>query len=518
MKRILFLNTILLASVALSAQDVFDLMRYASTDITGTARYMSMGGAFGALGGDVSAISDNPAGLGIYRSSEVTLSADFLSTVAHTSMDGNAQRANNYNFTVNNAAFVWSFIDKEKTSGWVANNISFSYNRLKTFDRTLSITGGKSPHSMTDFMAGFSFDLLEEDLQVYGDYDPYNNINIPFLSELAYQGYLINLDTLGNWMSLLNEGELSQARYKAIESGSINEYAFSYGANIGNVVYWGATFGLQTIDYLLQSVYGEDFLGADGSFELKNTLKTSGVGWGFKFGVIARPTSFLRLGLAVHTPTFYTLTDRHYASLNYDVEQVGKTETVKQVGKTETPTASAQYHFCSPLRMQASVAFVIGKSALVSFDYQLSANKQTMKIYYDKSLMSLGDDAYSDVMEEIGQYAKLGHLFKAGAEYRFPNNFAIRGGFAYSMPMLDSEAKKSVPLNTTRTDMEFFKEGAMWYGSVGFGYRGQKGFGVDVAYAYRQRALTYTPYAGCESSADIQSHAHNAVVTLSYRF
>ena len=503
----LFLAT-LVAAVSLQAQGVFDVMRYTGTDIMGTARYMSMAGAFGALGGDVSAVIDNPAGLGIYRMAEATLTADVTATKAQTAWgtDASALKAN---FALNNAAFVWSFIDREQTKGWVANNIGFTYNRLKNFNRTTLAVDAMAQHSMTNFMADFTAGIEESAL--LAENKPYDNVDIPYLSELAYQGYLINPDTLtaGNkWYSLLDANEKSQANYKAVENGYVDEFSFAYGANISNVFYWGASFNLQTISYSVQSLYGEKFE-KGGEFTLRNTLKTSGAGYNFKFGFIVRPASWLRLGFSVHTPTYYTLSDYHYATMDYNIATDKK-------GNLETPVAKAYYKMQSPMRLQASAAFVFGKSALVSFDYQFTNYKQT-KIAQDQTQLSV-DDAYADVMTDINDYVSNGHLFKLGAEYRITEGFSVRAGAAYRMPHVSDDAVKNVPLNTTRTDMEYFADKGMCYGSLGLGYRGRKGFGFDLAYAYRLQRDSFRPYPDSATEAIVKSHAHNAVLTLSYKF
>ncbi len=507
MKRYIFSIAVVAFAISAQAQDMFDVMRYSGNDIIGTARYMSMAGAFGALGGDASAITDNPAGLGIYRTSEITVTADFLTTEAKSQW-GMPRTESDFNFAMNNAALVWSFIDKQKEKGWVANNISFSYNRVKNFNRTMSAANGFAGNSLTDFMAGFTDGFEESALQFTDDYNPYNNINVPYLSVLGYQGYLINPDTInvGKWYSLLNEGETAQANYKIVENGYIDEYSLAYGANVANIFYWGASFNLQSLEYSAQSIYHEAFE-QGGEFALHNTFRTSGVGFNFKFGVIARPVSFLRLGFSVHTPTYYEMTDKHYGSIDYNITKKGS---------TETPLATSYYEFQSPLRLQASAAFILGKKAIVSFDYQYTDYKNT-KLYANNVELNI-KDAYADVMEDVKTNAHDGHLFKLGAEFRVTNTLALRGGVAYRMPNINEDATKLVAMNTTRTDMEYFKDNGMCYGSLGFGYRGKTGFGIDATYAYRQQRDIFTPYPDSGTQAQIRSHAHNAVVTLSYKF
>ena len=61
----------LLSSGAMFAQGtIYDAVRVTGSDLNGTARYVGMGGAMGALGADITTMGTNPAGIGLYRSSE----------------------------------------------------------------------------------------------------------------------------------------------------------------------------------------------------------------------------------------------------------------------------------------------------------------------------------------------------------------------------------------------------------------------------------------------------------------
>lgn len=518
MKRNIITLTLLLAGISVSAQGIFDALRYADNSINGTARYMSMAGAFGALGGDASSINDNPAGLAIYRSSEMTLTGNFM-TVQTNSNWAEAGYGTKFNFNINNAALVFAFVDPTREQGLVASNFSFSYNRLKDFHRYVDIRGGASNYSMTDYMANFTNGFAASALEKTDAYDPYDNVNVPWLSELAYQGYLINpgsgADSL-KWYSLLGNGETSTGRYKAVETGSIDEFGFNYGANISNVVYLGVGFNLQTIDYTKTSSYGETF-GAGGNFVLQNIFYTTGVGCNFKFGAIVRPTSFMRLGFAFHTPTYYTMTDRFYAEMDYDVIHV---DNKRYIGTAKAPNGYASYFYRTPLKFQASVGFILGKSAIISVDYLFTDyNGSTrLKEEVDYNNVLTEDDAYKLDNEDISKYALIGHTFKVGAEYRLSESFAVRGGFAYQTASVVDDAIKSVPLNTIRTDMDYFKDQGSLYGTAGFGYR-HEGFGIDLTYAYRQKNELFKPYETTElNAAKVVTNTHNVVLSLSYRF
>lgn len=502
----LFFITILLSSAVL-AQGVFDAMRYAETPINGTARYMGMAGAFGALGGEAGAISDNPAGLGIYRNSEFAVTAKALVPVTQGSWQTTRQQ-DDFNFCLNNASFVLSFLNSEKEKGVLASNFGFGYNRLKHFTRSFSLQGASSLNSMTDYMAGFTNGLSEDDLKLTEEYEPFDNENVPWLSVLAYESQLILPGGGNTWHSLLKAGEKSQPFYQAQESGYIDEFAFSYAANVSDKVYLGASFTMQTLDYSLISSYKEVFQDG-GSFILTNRFSTSGFGWNFKFGAIVRPTDFMRVGASIHTPTYFTLRDGFKGKSVYDT-------TIK--GSVETPNGQSNYRFTAPLKFQASMAFIIAKSGIISLDYMLADNRGTTRLKHVSSDLFLDTEPFALDNEDIKNFARIAHTVKLGGEYRINKAFSVRAGMALVTPSMSDRAEKFVPLNTIRTDMEYMMDRGSIYGAAGFGYRSTFGFGVDVAYAYRQKIDLFKPYNSTIEPATVKTHYNNILLSLSYKF
>ena len=158
----------------------FDAMTAAKTDLNGTARYMGMAGAFGALGGDVSAIKDNPAGLGIYRSSEVTATFGFRTQNTASNWNGSTDSDGRFKFTFDNVAAVTAFptwAGRNGGSGLLQSNWSLSYNRLKSFNRRMRVGANGLGSSMTDYLAGFTNGLTPYDLTFVNNeteyYDPF---------------------------------------------------------------------------------------------------------------------------------------------------------------------------------------------------------------------------------------------------------------------------------------------------------------------------------------------------------
>ena len=88
------------------AQAAVDAYQLSHSDLRGTARFMSMGGAFTALGGDMSTLNQNPAGIGIYRSSEIGLTLNLNFQSATTEAQGVKMTDDHTKFTFNNFGYI----------------------------------------------------------------------------------------------------------------------------------------------------------------------------------------------------------------------------------------------------------------------------------------------------------------------------------------------------------------------------------------------------------------------------
>ncbi len=505
-KRIYITGLAFLAGLALYAQDQFDALRISQSDISGTARYMSMGGAFGALGGDASAISDNPAGLGVYRSSEFSFSLAPQFQNVTGNWNGNVEKRNNaFLNNFNHASFVINTPTKNKVKGLVSSNFSFQYKRLKDFDRKVNIQGNGFSTSLTDQMAVLTSGLDKDDMWKDGTYDPWENTDIGWLSILAAQGNLIahsgNADD--EWHSILLPDETVEASYVMHEQGALDEYGFSWAGNISHKVYVGAVFNLRSYDYRLNSVYGENF-SEGGDFSLTNELYTAGSGVNLGVGVIARPTNFLRLGLAFQSPTWMILTESNYSKIETDIENKNR-----RVSTPGSPTSS--FNLRTPLKVNASAAFVMGRVGLLSLEYNFEN-------YADMLLRDpyAGRNAFDSENTYIDEDVLNVHTVKAGLEFNITANFALRAGYAFQTAANRQSAYRTPRLNAVRTDMEYSIDKGRQYASAGVGYR-NKNWVVDLAYQYKTQNNTFYAF-DVASAAELRINSHNIVMTLGYRF
>ncbi len=459
-KYVSILAIVILLPFFSGAQDLSDALRYSNFQVQGTARSGGMGNAFGALGGDFTSISINPAGLGVYRSGEFTVTPSFSQTNVDASYLGSSMDDNKYKFTFNNISYVTTIpTGNNSSSGLISVSLGFGYNRLKDFNSNSIAIGHNSSSSILDNFASYA------NAGSWSDY--YEGV--------ASDADLLLYDTEAKvyWHDL--EGTYGQSQQKSTSSqGSINEYSLAMGLNFNHKLYLGAALGITDIYYKETSSLEEwdanDNIDYFNELRFNKYLKTSGTGYNFKLGVIFKPTNEIRLGAAVHTPTFYDLHDVFDTEMNSSITY--------EDGSTKNYTAYPQYikeydyELETPLRATLSAAFIIAKQGLLSIDYE----------YLDYGSASLRDDngEFIDENQDISEaYRSTGNL-RVGGEYRIANNYSLRAGYELYPSAYNDEA-----LGTSQPNAD---ENLNIY-SAGLGYR-SGGFYFDLAYRY----YDYTNY------------------------
>jgi long-subunit fatty acid transport protein len=492
MKKIL-LGMGLACSTFAAAQTDVDALRYSQTTFGGSARALSMGGAFGALGGDLSSLSVNPAGIAIYRKTEFTFTPSLLFQNSSSSYLRRSQEASKVNFNFSNAGFVLTY---NKDTDWKNLNFGFGYNRINNFHGRTNFSAVNNSSSLLDNYlerlnggAGTNFNTILDD----GSY--------AFDLRLAYQTGLIYSnpapDTNHYTHDLLNAGEVQDRTSST--SGSMGEVFFTFGANYMDNLYLGATLSFNSIDYSEKSVYSES--DPDGSiktfksFNLNQNLSTTGSGFNLKLGALYRATDWFRIGLAYHTPTFYNLSDSYSTSMDayFDTTFNGKSFFT-----AESPEGSFNYQLVTPARSIGSLGFIILKKALLSLDYEY--------LNYGGARLSSSDYSFNNENDAVkNKYTSAANI-RFGAEYRINSVFTLRGGYAlYGTPYKSG----IVSIDAKRTSY-----------TGGFGIRGDYYY-IDFAYvaeSYEELFVPYTlsskPVEGAVVKQDLSRYA----VTFGVRF
>ncbi|MCD8268209.1 MAG: outer membrane protein transport protein [Parabacteroides sp.] len=492
MKRItcLFISAFLMTGGFAYSQGEMDAFKMSQNELNGTARYLGMSGAFGALGGDISSMSTNPAGLGIYRSSEVVTTISLSSIKANTDWNGSKADGSKTKFNFDNIAYVGYFPtgNDEGIVGW---NIGLSYNRIKDFNRSYRMNGAQA-YSVADYAADLSYGIKEGDLIYQKDsYDPYNNQNLPWLSILGYEAGFFDPYKAGGdeyHSAFGKQGANGWEPYspqnvnlQVNEKGSIGQYNFSFAANISDRFFLGATVAVTDMDYSIRTEYTEDF-STNSQLILDNGLSTAGTGYAVNVGAILRPTDFLRVGVAYNSPTWYKMTDYFHGTAQTMIANI-KWDPVS------TPDYRAgDYHLRTPDRWIFSAAGV-GKNFLISADYELT-NYKRMRVY---DLDGYDYKATDDIKADFGMSGTL----KVGAEYKVTPQFSVRAGTLWKTSPMKSHVKDGIP--PLNEDGEYYTQAVGVVGTIpsytvdkgtnsysfGLGYRFTPNFYADLACVYR---------------------------------
>lgn len=565
MKNIITLAALgLLIAAPMSAQTVYDAAKITNKDLNGTARFVGMGGAMGALGGDISTIGTNPAGIGVYRSNDAMVSFGFSSYGTESNYVGNKMNSDKMRGSFDNAGFVLSSkIGNATALRYV--NFGFNYHKAKSFYKNMSMGGNLGDYTQTDYMAAQAGGIKDWSGDIYTDPE------VGWLSALGYDGYLITdliahngqgdvpsgyvpymvggkqVKNLNGDLVYITPGEYGgmfwggNGSFRSEERGGIDQYDFNISFNINDRVYLGVTVGAYAIDYSKYTFYDENYLDKAGNatgqgYNLQSWNKIHGSGFDVKFGAIVRPFEYspLKIGLAIHTPTYYNLDYKTNARLESDVlndlDIANESEVGSGViGQYNVDTYDIlkgdmvrQFQLQTPWTYNVSLGYTIGKDLALGAEYE----------YQDYSSMKFKDqEGYSDTFgyeNSTTSMLKGVSTIRLGAEYKVIPQFALRAGYNYTSAIFNSDAYKDLPYNSIQTDTDFANTKALSNYTLGIGYRGSM-FYADLAYKYSSYKEDFHPFInaymdgeqlviGSPEATKVKNTRSQVLLTLGLRF
>jgi len=487
-------------SFSVSAQYLEELIRFSQPEQNATARFRAMGNAQNALGGDLSSIGGNPAGLGFFNQSDINIGFDYLNDLNKATYFGEKTQQNVDKFKISHAGAVFHLPARKQrganlSQGWLNFNIGISYAQTNNFHTKAGYIGLNPESSIADFM-------VETPGSVYNDF----GWDAGMIDEHG-KGGDIPMTMLDNRQEVYN-----------IERGTQSETNLSFGANYGNFLYIGASVGFARIDHRYEHLYMEDgviedytyivtqnpdsrftnradpiyynLLQSDYYYDNEYVSATRGNGVNAKLGVIFKPTPMIQLGLSATTPTWYQMTNDFSYRFYIENDQLnGETTSFDDWEDTYF-----DYKFRSPYRINGGVAVLFGRG-LISADVE----------FVDYASMQFSsDDRNTDgtMSADISQTLKGTANFRFGGEYLFTDNLLARAGFAYN--------------GSPRKDMDNDTQLV----SAGLGYRVNNMY-VDLAYQNVTEKYGHSPYT-LESMpspvADINHTRNRVFLTLGFKF
>ena len=456
-KRILVIA--LAISTTLNAQNEVDALRYSTQENLGTARYSAMGGAFGSLGGEFSALSLNPAGIGMYQFSEFTFTPTFNLNSTKSYFNGTNTADYNTGLDIGNLGLVFT-IPKGDTD-WKRINIAIGWNQLTSYDRNIIIEGHNNTSSLAD-------NILE-----YAQGNTIDNLN-SFHGSPAFWSDLIDLennDTINGWYANDNGSYISHVssnsnkmQAKHIQTlGGENEFVFSAGGSYNEQLYIGASIGFPSINYYENTIYSEhsfeDTINGLNGFDYQEELTTYGNGMNLKVGAIFRVNESFKIGASVHSPTYYNIEETYSTLITTHFNEVSYTE--------DSPVNYFEYKLQTPWKANLSASTILNKNILISGDYEI----------IDYSSVRMNSDSYrfTDENEIISNLYQKTENIKIGAEMNI-KPFILRTGYA--------------KLGSAFANKDFSRENF----SYGLGIN-NGGYYFDIAYVLSQGANEHLLYS-----------------------
>lgn len=510
-----------MTAISANGQETYENANLMKPELTGTARYIGMGGAMEALGADISTISTNPAGIGLFRSSSANISFGLSSQQDVTTYGPDHKTVPSFD----QAGFVYSM----RTNSNSFLNFAFNYSKSRNFNQILNAVGnlnGSSQNKLTynKYKSDKKFIYRDEDGFLLSKYIQFSQLDYLYANNINYEE-----DADGNFT--LKDDLYGDAydMYRA-QSGYIGRYDFNISGNVNNRFYWGITVGLQDVHYNGFSDYIETL--GNKTVEVLDERKITGSGVDIKAGIIFRPVaeSPFRIGLSVSTPTWYKLTTSNYTSTVFLEGNVSQDSFV--------PYSNESYEFklYTPWKFGASLGHTVGNNLALGLSYEYAdySTADTREIngydYYGNEESSSDFAANQHTKNTLKGVSTL----KVGAEFKPDPALAVRLGFNYVSPMYNKSGAKDGTLDSYGVFYQSQSDFTNWEDTyrvtAGLGYNIDR-FNIDLAYQYSTTNGKFSPFydyadnmnADCLPNNNfeqckVSNKRHQLMLTLGYRF
>lgn len=421
---------VLLACTFVTAQNSDDVLRYSNENLQGTARFQAMGGAFGALGGDLSALNINPAGSAVFNNHLFTFSATAYNNDNSAGYFGTNSNNKRNTIDLNQAGGVLVFKSTDPKAGWNKIAIAANYDIVENFANRISINGFSNQgidNYFLDFATGAPFNtiFLQEGETLGGAYLAIGNQQ-GFADQQAFLGFEGGVidpadpdnETGTEYVPVAEYDNVRQNLLRNI-SGHNSKFTVNFASQYREILNIGAALNFHTILYDRSDRFTETGYNADSPIQrttFDNLLRTEGSGFSFSLGAITKVNEVVRLGASYQSPTWYRLTDDLSQSVTTDLAALNFIENGEF-------NLFPRYTLMTPSKLTGSAAFVFGKNGLLSVDYS----------YQDMSNAELGpagEPEFDVVNNDVANIFGTVSTIRIGGEYRI-ERFSLRGGYRF---------------------------------------------------------------------------------------
>jgi len=497
MKKHLFILLAGFTFGAAQSQEITDAVRFSQENLTGTARFRAMSGAFGALGGDLSSININPAGSAIFINNQVGVTFSNLSTTNKSNYFGNNEISKDNSFDLNQAGGVFVFKDTNKNNDWKKFSVAINYENANNFSNSVFSAGTNPTTSVANYFLhyanGVPLNVLNN--STYGQLG--HGAQQAFLGYNAYIINPVNANNANNiaYTSNVPSGGNYYQENDVYSTGNNGKLSFNVATSYKDKLFIGINLNSHFTDFRQSSSFYEDNnapLTANyevSRLRFENDLYTHGTGFSFQLGAIAKVSNEIRLGLAYQTPTWYNMSDELTQKLSA-VSSNTTSELPMDIVDPQITNYYDPYKIQTPGKLTGSFAYVFGKSGLISIDY-------ARKDYSSTQFLPTNDNYFSGLNNTMANVLNSTAELRIGGEYKV-NEWSLRGGYRFE----ESPYKNK----NTIGDLTGYS------GGIGYNFGSTK---LDLAYSYAQRDSQQGFFSqGLTDVAKINTNKSNVTVTL----
>ncbi|MGL2966770.1 OmpP1/FadL family transporter [Flavobacterium sp. XGLA_31] len=493
-----------------------DALRLAVDNITGTARFRAMGGAFGALGGDLSALNQNPAGSLFFNNNYATATISINNTKNSSLYWGSRTKDTDSSLDMNQAGVVFVFNDTNGNTDWKKIAVAFNYENANNYNNSMVAAGANPYNSIANYFVnqantngGIPLELL---VNQPGEsfYDLYDYLGtLPDSSYPNVRGFQAQQAYLGYTAYLFNPGQNGYTSNASAAHYYQDSYLTSTGYNgkiVGNfatqykdLLFLGLNINAHFTDYtkrtsLRESNDSEATTGVS-YIRFDNELHTFGSGFSFNLGAIVKIVPQFRVGLSYESPTWYRLTDELTQYLEADYTNNSVTNTY--VADPKITNVYAPYKVQTPSKWTGSMAYLFGKRGLLSID--VSTKDYSVTRFKPKNEYPYGGP--NGLNQYMANYLDNALEVRVGGEYKI-KQVSLRGGYHFDQ-------------SPYKTD-QIFGDLTGYSAGVGYNFGESK---LDLAYSYEHRAMNQLLVSsGMSDPARINRYNNNIVISYSINF
>ena len=433
----IFLISILTSCSIIYSQNISDALNYADNSYQGTARFNSMSGAFGALGGDLSSIAVNPAGSAILNSGHFSLSFGSDNKSGQASLINSSNNFDKNNFTLNQIGGVINFENLDGNNKWKKISIGVSYNQTKNNFKEFSVFNVSNNNSIDSYFLNNAEGLRLDQISAFENEsitDAYVDIGNVYgyahqQAFLGYESFIIDPfefdDNNSSYYSNVPSGNFNQ-NYTSISRGYNGKLSFNVGFQYDDNLYFGINLNSHFIDYDNYTILNETNNNGDsGQFRVngiyfENRLSTFGEGFSAQFGLIAKASEVIRFGFTYDTPTWYTISEETSQYLETSIVDEDDNLALL-ITNPNAINIYEDYTLKLPSKVNVSTALVFKNFGLFSFDY-------SRRNYSSIKFKPQNDIHFSDLNQQISLRLKDVNTYRFGAEI-LADRLSFRGGY-----------------------------------------------------------------------------------------